>query len=222
VDNPELEQCSQAFEQVKIQARKLTEGLSEAQFNWRSAPDQWSIEECLGHLTMVGTWEVRAMERAIDEAWARGRTAGGPFQYGWLDRWIVRMTEPPVRRKVRAPRRFVPVREQPITAVLPTFLHLQGMFLIQLERAAGLDLARVKVETPISRFLRMSLGMMFAQAAAHERRHLEQAQRVREQIEERAGGQGPGAGVSATVAPQRHPSVASAQPPLLPTGGMAS
>jgi len=188
VDNPELEQCSQAFEQIKIQARKLTEGLNEAQFNWRPAPGQWSIEECLEHLTMVGTWEVQAIERAIDDARARGLTGSGPYQYGWFDRWIVRMTEPPVRRKVRAPRRFVPVHEQPITAVLPTFLHLQGMLLIQIERAAGLNLARVKVETPISRFLRMSLGMMFAQASAHERRHLEQAQRVREQLEKGAGG----------------------------------
>lgn len=182
VGNRELEQCSEGFEQVKVQAKKLTEGLNEAQFNWRPAPGQWSIEECLEHLTMVGTWEIRAIERAIDEAQARGRTGSAPFQYGWFDRWIVRMTEPPVRRKVPAPRRFVPVHEQPITAVLPTFLHLQGMFLLQLERAAGLDLARVKVDTPISRFLKMSLGMMFAQAAAHERRHLEQARRVREQL----------------------------------------
>ncbi len=172
-----------AFEQVKIQARKLTEGLNEAQFNWRPAPSEWSIEECLEHLTMVGTWEVRAIERAINDARARGLTGSGPFQYGWFDRWIVRTTEPPVRRKVRTSRRFVPVHEQPVTAVLPTFLHLQGMFLIQIERSAGLDLARVKVETPISRFLRMSLGMMFAQVAAHERRHLEQARRVREQIQ---------------------------------------
>lgn len=187
MDNSELAQYGQAFEQVKIQAGMLTEGLNEAQFNWRPATGQWSIEECLEHLTMVGTCEVRAIERAIDEARARGLTGVGPFQYGWFDRWIVRITEPPVRYKVRAPRRFVPVHEQPITAVLPTFLHLQGMFLIQIERAASLDLARVKVETPISRFFRMSLGMMFAQAAAHERRHLEQARHVRQGLEVGAG-----------------------------------
>lgn len=181
--NPELEQSSQVFEQVQIAARELTEGLNEAQFNWRPVAGQWSIEECLAHLTIVGTWEIRAIEGAIDDARSRGLTGNGPFQYGWFDRWIVRMTEPPVRRKVRSPRRFVPAHEQPITAVLPTFLHLQSMFLLQIERAAGLDLARVKVDTPISRFLKMSLGMMFVQAAAHERRHMAQARRVREQIE---------------------------------------
>jgi len=182
VDNPDLEPCRQAFEEVRAEAAKLTAGLNEAQFNWRPSAGEWSIEECLGHLTIVGTWEVRAIERAIEDARARGLTGEGPFRYGWLDRWIVRMTEPPVRRKVRSPRQFVPVHEQPITAVMPTFLHVQSMFLLQIERARGLDLARVRVDTPISRFLRLSLGMMFAQAAAHERRHLEQAKRVRAQI----------------------------------------
>ena len=98
------------------------------------------------------------------------------------------MTEPPVRRKVRAPRRFLPLDGQPVTAIVPTFLHLQSQFLALIGRSEGLDLARVKVSTPISRFLKMSLGMMFAQASAHERRHMAQARRVREMLPERAGG----------------------------------
>ena len=79
-------------------------------------------------------------------------------------------------------KRFVPLHGQPLTAIMPTFLHVQNMFQLQMQRADGLDLARVKVASPISRLLRMSLGAMFAQAAAHGRRHLEQARRVREKL----------------------------------------
>ena len=43
----ELEEYRQQFERVKAEARELTQGLTESQFNWRPAPDQWSIEECL-------------------------------------------------------------------------------------------------------------------------------------------------------------------------------
>jgi hypothetical protein len=77
-----------------------------------------------------------------------------------------------------APRRFQPLHNQPVTAILPTFDHVQRMFILQIERADGLDLRRVKVVTPISRFLKISLGAMFAQASAHERRHLAQARKV--------------------------------------------
>jgi hypothetical protein len=178
----ELELYRQQFEQIKQQAQELTAGLDEAHFNWRPSPLDWSIEECVSHLTMVGQWEIRAIETAIEQARQRGLTGQGPFEYGAIDRYILHQTEPPVRSPLPAPRHFVPLHGQPVTAVMPTFLHVQSQILLQLERADGLDLRRVKVATPISRFLKMSLGMMFAQIAAHERRHLEQARRVHEKL----------------------------------------
>jgi hypothetical protein len=178
----ELAGYRQQIETIKAEARELTAGLSESQFNWRPAPDQWSIEECLSHLTMVGQWELRAIEEAVDRGRAGGLTGTGPFSYGPVDRFIVDMTRPPVKTKLPASKRFVPLHNQPVTAIMPTFLHVQSMFQLQMERAEGLDLARVKVATPISRLLKMSLGAMFAQATAHERRHLEQARLVREKL----------------------------------------
>jgi hypothetical protein len=175
----ELELYRRQFEQIQQQARELTAGLDEARFNWRPSPQDWSIEECMSHLTMVGQWEIRAIEEAIDQAKARGLTGQGPFEYGAIDRFIVHQTEPPVRSPLPASKHFVPLHGQPVTAVMPTFFHVQGQLLLLLGRADGLDLRRVRVVTPISRFLKMSLGMMFAQIAAHERRHLRQVERVR-------------------------------------------
>ena len=117
-------------------------------------------------------------------AWARARglTATGPFEYPDYEKFILRETAPPVRHPLPAPRRFQPLHGQPITGILPTFLHVQSQFQLQMERAAGLDLARVKVATPISPLLKLSLGATFAQANAHAIRHLEQARRVREKL----------------------------------------
>jgi hypothetical protein len=178
----ELDLYRQQFEQIQQQASELTAGLDEARFNWRPSPQDWSIEECLAHLIMVGQWEIGAIEEAIGRAWKRGITGQGPFEYGAIDRFLVDQTEPPVRSPLPAPRHFAPLHGQPVTAVMPTFLHLQSQLILQLARAEGLDLRRVKVATPISPLLKMSLGMMFAQVAAHERRHLHQARRVREKL----------------------------------------
>ncbi len=176
----ELEELQKQFQHICEQAKILTQGLSEAQFNWRPHAGLWSIEECLAHLTMVGQTEIRLIEKAIQDGRARGLTGSGPFQYGWLERMILRQTEPPVRRRFSAPRRFRPVHGQPVTAILPTFLHVQRQFAQLAAQADGLDLARVKVSTPMTRLVKFSLGMTLAQAAAHERRHLDQARRVRE------------------------------------------
>jgi hypothetical protein len=178
----ELEEYRQQFENIKQEAREITEGLTEAQFNWRPAPDQWSIEECLAHLTMIGHAEMPAIERAVNEARNRGITGSGPFHYGPIDRFMIGLAKPPVRTKLPAPKRFKPLHGQPLTGVVPTFLHIQSQFQQQIDRSAGLDLARVKVVTPISRWLKMSLGAIFEHAVAHERRHMDQARRVREKL----------------------------------------
>ena len=180
--HPELTEYRQQFEAIAEQAKELSGGLTEAQFNWRPSPDRWSIEECLSHLTMVGQEELRLIEAAIDSAKARGIRGTGKFEYPAWERFILRETEPPVRHAMPAPKRFIPLHGQPVTGVLPTFLHVQRNFGIQIERADGLDLRRVKVATPISRLLKLSLGATLAQAAAHERRHLAQARRVRERL----------------------------------------
>src|ERR1700728_2139124 len=179
---PELEQYCKEFDQISVQAREVTKGLNEERFNWRPGPGEWSIEECLAHLLIAGNWEIRAIEDAIGRATAHGMTGAGPFRYGPFERLIVRKTEPPVKRKFTAPKHFRPLHGQPVTAVLPSFLHLQSQLMLLAQSAEGLDLARIKVPTPISRLIRLSLGMTFAQVAAHERRHLEQAWRVRKQL----------------------------------------
>lgn len=177
---PKLDDCHRQFVEVAERAEALTKGLSEKQFTWRPAANAWSIQECLAHLVMVGQTEVRLVEAAIQSGRSRGMTGNGPFRYGWLERTILRQTEPPSRRKFSSPRRFRPVHGQPVTAILPTFLHVQRQFTALAEQAKGLDLARIKVPTPMSRLVKFSLGLTLAQAAAHERRHLEQARAVRE------------------------------------------
>jgi hypothetical protein len=179
---PELIGYREQFEEVADQAKELTAGLTEAQFNWRPAPNGWSIEECLGHLVSVGNVAVKALERSVEGARSRGITGEPPFHYGMIDRYIVSLSKPPARYRFSAPRRFQPLHGQPITGILPSFLHLQSQFIRLVEGSEGLHLARVKVETPISRFLKMSLGMMFAQICAHERRHMEQARTVRQKL----------------------------------------
>ncbi|MEO8369250.1 MAG: DinB family protein [Candidatus Solibacter sp.] len=177
---PQLEDYRQQFERIASEAKILTAGLTEAQFNWRPASGGWSIEECLAHLTAVGTAGMETLERAVEQGRAKGLTGTGPFDIPAWERFILRETEPPVRHEMKSPGRFRPIHGQPITGVLPTFLQLQRQFTIQLELADGLDLRRVKVPTAITSLLKLSLGGTLALALAHERRHMAQARRVRD------------------------------------------
>jgi hypothetical protein len=176
---PELAELDRQFTAVKAEASALVSRLQDSQFNWRPGPHSWSIGECLLHLNMVGARCIQTLEEALADARTRGMVGHGPFEYGWLGKWILANTEPPSKHKYKAPRAFTPAYGQPISAVLPTFRHLQEQLALQLEQASGLDLAHIKVPAPEARLLRFNLHLTFAWIAAHERRHLWQARQVR-------------------------------------------
>jgi hypothetical protein len=177
--SPELAELDRQFAAAKAEASELVDGLQESQFNWRPGAQAWSMAECFLHLNMVGDRCVHLLEMTLADARGRGRLGDGPFGYGWLGKWIISHTEPPSKHKFKAPRAFAPANGQPITAVLPTFRHLQEQFSQQLQQASGLDLARIRVPAPEARPLRFNLQLTFTWIAAHERRHLWQARQVR-------------------------------------------
>jgi len=176
---PELASLQVQLATVKAEASALVSGLRESQFNWRPNPQKWSMAECLLHLNIVGDCYVRKIETALEEAKMRGIVARGGASPGFLHKWVLAATEPPAKRRYKAPRGTTPSYGQPITAVLPTFLHLQDQLTLQIEQSNGLDLRRVKVQRPGWPF-RFNLLLTLEWIAAHERRHLWQARQVRE------------------------------------------
>jgi hypothetical protein len=176
---PELADYRGQFEALKGETAELLDGLTEAQFNWRERPGRWSIAECLVHLNVTARLYLPLIESAMKEARSRQLLSDGPFRHGFLVNWLIRTTEPPPKLKTKSPKIFVPPPDQPLETVATDFMTLQDQFLARIQEANGLHLSRIKVISPVSRFLRMSLGQSFAFLAAHERRHLWQAREVK-------------------------------------------
>jgi len=182
--HPEWQRHVRAFEEIRNEARRQTQDLSEQQARWRPEPGRWSVADCLEHLN--ATWEqyIPRLERTIAEAQeARDPEEVVPasFSYGFLGNFMIRMLEPPPKIRVRAPRAFVPVSgELPFEEIRDRFegFHDEAIRLIDASR--GLHLQRVRLTSPLSRLVRLSLGQWFDFLAAHERRHLWQAHRVRQ------------------------------------------
>lgn len=65
---------------------------------------------------------------------------------------------------------------------MESFLAMHREAIRYIESSSGLDLARVKVQSPFVARLRYPLGFSFELLAAHERRHLWQAAQTRKSI----------------------------------------
>jgi hypothetical protein len=175
----DLQEYRRQIEAVNADAQDLIAGLSESQFNWARAPGHWSIAECLDHLTVTNRELIEEMKRAVTDARARGLTASGPFRYGIIGNMLVRSQEPPARMKFKAPKIFKPRSSQSLEATARDFFAVHDEVLRLIKEANGLNLARIKVTSPVTRFFKLSLGQVFGLIATHDRRHLWQARQVK-------------------------------------------
>lgn len=167
-------------------ARTVAEGLSDAQFNRRPGADEWSVCECLGHLVLVGEKLCVAFDTAIEKAHRDGKLGRGPFRYGPLESWFARaasQTQPSARKRFRTFKLYEPRHEQSAVNVLSAYNTLQRNLVERVEAASGLDLARIKITSPATRWVRLSLGQWLVMVAGHQERHLAQATRARARIQ---------------------------------------
>lgn len=178
IKNAEIDRLLYQVHVIKLDAKGLAEGLTREQLNWRPEPGRWSVAQCLDHLNAINRASAELLDRAVAEGRQKGLLKDGPYAYGFLSRWFLQTLEPPVKRRFRAPAKFRPGADRSLDDVLPPFLALHERVETLLRQADGLDLARIKVPSPVTSLFRYSLGMAFWLLTAHDRRHLWQARQV--------------------------------------------
>lgn len=176
--SPELDAFRRAFEQLADEADAMAGGLTDRQFNWRPSDEAWSVAQCIEHLNATARSYLPMLDEGIAAAIRGGLYGEGPFQYNWIGRRFPALLEPPVRRKFKSPRLFLPAPSRPRQETIAAFRAYQVQFIDRLRQANGLDLSRARVRSPAWRWLRIPLGSGFAMMLAHERRHLWQARNV--------------------------------------------
>jgi hypothetical protein len=175
----ELETYQDQLLSIRQDAQGLMHGMSDTQFNWRPAPNRWSMGDCFQHLNRCAeNLFVPGIDSAIATARSKGLRSPGPFVYPALQRMFLRTNEPPPRLRFKAPAGVRPGQPKPLAAVGQEFLAWQDRIAERIKQADGLDLLAARARSPL-RVWKWSLGTFFAVTLAHERRHIWQARQVR-------------------------------------------
>jgi hypothetical protein len=159
-------------------AKSLTAGLSAAQMSWRPQPGKWSIAQNLDHLNAGRGKDLDTIDSSIAAARAKGIIGNGPFRYGWPSSWIMKSMEPPPKRKFKAAKMFTPAPDVDAATALADYFRRTARLTELIQKTDGLDLVRAK--TPFGvKWIRISLGALLTHVTTHDRRHLWQAEQVR-------------------------------------------
>ena len=177
--NPDLERLLYQVKVVRMEAEGLLHGLNDEQFNWQPEPGRWSMAQCFDHLNVTNGRMIGNLEASIREGRQSNRVSDGPYAYGFFGRWFLQLMQPPVKRRFKAPEVFQPAQRKTVAEIMPDWERTHDRVDELLEDSRGLDLARIKVQSPAAKWLKYSLGIGFWIQTAHDRRHLWQARQVR-------------------------------------------
>lgn len=156
----------------------LAKSLTLRQLNWAPRTGAWSVGQCLDHLRISNEEYVAAMSTSLTN---RQPGLVQEITPGWFGRWFIRRFIAPSSKsgRVRAPKKLRP-RVQIEETVLERFLASNRAARDLVHRARNYDVNRIRFRNPFIPVVRFTLGTGFEILSQHQRRHLLQAERVRE------------------------------------------
>ena len=182
LQNKYLLNLKKQFEDLKSSAKKVTDGLTEDQFNTKPAPDRWSVGECLSHLN--ATWD--QYKNLIDVALTKNQTSSLPnpdiYQARFLLKKFTEMMEPPYKFKMKTFSKFVSNEKLGKQETIGKFNSGIDEIIKFIHNAEKVDLKKTIIISPVSKIIKYQLGELFPFLAAHARRHIWQAENVKKTI----------------------------------------
>ena len=182
----DLQTFADALDAADAAADALTSRVTDEEFFWQ--PDEgrrWSIALCLDHLAVANTVYGTAMRGAIDKARASGWMRTGPAAPGFFGRKFAESLEPPVNRRTRAPGKIKPRPVASREEILGSYHKAHDDLRRMLVDAAAIDVNRATFRNPLIGIVRVRVSTGFNVVAAHDRRHLWQAEQVEKALRAR-------------------------------------
>ena len=159
-------------------AAQLAGGLTAFQLNWKPSQDAWSVGQCIEHLRVTNEVYLPAIAASLT-AGPDGRVQ--EITPGWFGRWFIRKyIEPsPQSVRARAPRKITP-GSQVDPHILDLFVASNQAARELVHRASDYDVNRIRFKNPFIPVLRFTVGTGLEIITRHQKRHLLQAERVKQ------------------------------------------
>jgi hypothetical protein len=167
-----LDEVEKELNEATRRAWTLVQSTDGRMFTVRPTPLSWSAAECLAHLSISTEMFLPVLRDALARAPKKRRKAARMDLLGRVLAWFL---EPPIRKRVRTSAPFVPKSTRAKADAFGEFASLQEKLMDLLRSAREADLS-AKIVSPFDKRVRYNLFSAFRIVAAHERRHLWQAE----------------------------------------------
>lgn len=170
-----------SLDETDASVRRLVRELTEPQIHWQPVGGRsWSIAQCVEHLTVTNSLYVTAIRQAVDAAKAERPSPSNAIRLSFFSRFFLWNMEPPPKVKLRAAAQIDHNPQRKRGELWLAYAHAEERMRRLMVESAGIDVNRTRFVNPLLRGIRFTVGTGFLIVLAHNRRHLWQAQRVRQ------------------------------------------
>jgi DinB superfamily len=152
--------------------------LSIDQINWKPHEHSWSIGQCLEHLIVTNKLEFPAIKKALTANYKNPFFGKIPLLPSIFGKVMIYFLKPESTRKFKAPKSFQPSKSEISKEIVQNFLEHQKEFIDLIKESENLNHYKTKILSPISDLIAYSLADAFLILVVHEKRHINQAERV--------------------------------------------
>jgi hypothetical protein len=180
----QLRGIADSLESAQSQLRRLSDKISDKDWNKRPGPGRWSAAECVEHLNLTSKAYLPLLRDAVSRA---RKSSDPPRKHYRRDPigWLFSIMIGPIRGlgKFRMPRvktlpAFVPKPGRSRSEILSDFVRLQAELAALIRSGDGLPLDSVKIVSPFGGRAKYSAYSALVIVAGHQHRHIEQAEKA--------------------------------------------
>ena len=176
--NSEVSQLVTEMTTIADKAQLTFGKLSAQQLNWKPGTEGWSIGQCFDHLIAANKAYIPIIEQVITGTKQNTSWEKIPLLPNLFGKLLIKYLSPQSTRKLKAPEVFTPSSSSIDEGIISRFIELQKQMMLLMKRTEGFNLSRVKITSPALRFVTYSVIDAYEIVVVHEKRHVQQAERV--------------------------------------------
>jgi uncharacterized damage-inducible protein DinB len=154
-------------------------GISFYQLNWKTAPQSWSIAQCLHHLMIAHSAYFPLLQKISD----------GNYRLNWWQKispfsslfgsLLKNQLQEQPKIKIKAPKKIQPATSALHLGIIDQYCKSLDTFLRLISKCEQTDLDKTIITSPTVRIISYNLRDAFQFLLQHEHRHINQAIRVK-------------------------------------------
>lgn len=165
-------------EAIAADARRVFGQLSAEQLNWKPSAESWSIAQCFEHLIVINSDYFPILEKVANGEHRPTGKERLPLLPRLFGRLILSAVQPSATRKVKTNQKYQPSKSGIGANIVDRFEAHQRQVIQYMVRTGKVDQNTVIITSPVASIATYSVADAYRILLAHERRHLQQAERL--------------------------------------------